>query len=107
MHYRRMWENWSDFSSRSTRPAFWYPWLMHLIIIVVLSLLTRVTAIGLIASIVGMIYSLLLIVPAIAISIRRLHDIGRSGWWLLLWFLPIIGWIMLIVFFLQPSQADR
>lgn len=105
MHYRKMWQNWSDFSSLSTRPEFWYPWVMHLIIIVILSILTRIPVIGLLASIAGVIYSLLLIVPAIAISIRRLHDIGKSGWWLLLWFIPIVGWIILIIFFAQPSQS--
>ena len=48
--------------------------------------------------------TLALLVPGLAVTIRRLHDIGKSGWWLLLWLVPIIGVIVLFVFSLMDSQ---
>ena len=44
-------------------------------------------------------------VPELAVSVRRLHDIGKSGWWLLLWFVPFIGPIVLLIFTLLDSEA--
>ena len=60
------------------------------------------TGIGL----VGGIYSLAVLIPGLAVGVRRLHDTGRSGWWLLLALIPIIGAIILIVYFAQDSQPE-
>lgn len=54
--------------------------------------------------IISMLYSLAVLIPGIAVSVRRLHDISRSGWWLLIGLVPIIGTIVLIVFMVQDSQ---
>ena len=51
-----------------------------------------------------LIYTLAFLLPSIAVAIRRLHDTGRTGWWLLLAFIPIIGAIVLIVFYCLDSQ---
>ena len=56
---------------------------------------------------VNLILSLATLLPSIAVSIRRLHDIGRSGWWFLLFLVPIIGWIVLIVFYCTKSQDEE
>lgn len=53
----------------------------------------------------GLIYSLGLLLPSIAVAARRLHDTDRSGWWQLLAFIPIIGWIVLLVFYCQDSEV--
>ncbi|WP_373490032.1 DUF805 domain-containing protein [Parasphingorhabdus sp.] len=45
-----------------------------------------------------------LLIPSLAVGVRRLHDVGRSGWWLLLFFVIIIGWILLIVFFVTDGD---
>ena len=55
---------------------------------------------------VGMIASLVLFLPSIALGVRRLHDIGRTGWWMLLVFIPLIGWLILIVFYCTKSKAE-
>ena len=52
----------------------------------------------------GSVYGLVVLLPTIAVSVRRLHDTGRSGWWLLIAFIPLIGVIVLIIFFVQDSQ---
>jgi uncharacterized membrane protein YhaH (DUF805 family) len=49
-------------------------------------------------------YSLAVLVPSIAVAVRRLHDTGRSGWWLLIAFVPLIGGLVLLVFYVQDSQ---
>jgi len=53
--------------------------------------------------ILGAIFSLGTLVPSIAAGVRRLHDIDRTGWWLLLWLVPLIGWIILIVWHATPG----
>lgn len=53
----------------------------------------------------GGIYSLAVLIPGIAVSVRRLHDTERSGWWLLIGLVPLIGAIVLLVFMVQDSKA--
>ncbi|MGL4789895.1 MAG: DUF805 domain-containing protein, partial [Anaerotignaceae bacterium] len=54
-------------------------------------------------SILGSIYTIAVLLPTLAVSVRRFHDIDKSGWWALLNYVPIIGWIALIVFFTKPG----
>lgn len=51
------------------------------------------------------IVTLVLFIPSLSVSVRRLHDIDRTGWWLLLGLIPILGWIVLIVFACQKGTA--
>lgn len=53
---------------------------------------------------VSMLYALAVFLPGLALAVRRLHDTGRSGWWMLLGFIPLIGWIVLLIFFVTDSQ---
>jgi uncharacterized membrane protein YhaH (DUF805 family) len=94
-----------DFKTRSTRPQYWWwtVWLLVLgIVSAVLDLMLGMGEIGPINSLL----SLATLLPSIAVGIRRLHDIGRSGWWTLLWFVPIVGWIVLIVFYCTKTQDE-
>lgn len=52
----------------------------------------------------GALYSLAVLVPSLAVAVRRLHDTGRSGWWVLIGLIPCVGFIVLIVFLAQDSQ---
>lgn len=69
-------------------------------------------ALGLIGGLFGIsgvlsgVYGLAVLIPGIAVSIRRLHDTNRSGWWLLISLVPVIGTIVLIIFMVQDSQPD-
>jgi len=47
------------------------------------------------------------LLPAIAVGTRRLHDTDRSGWWQLLWVIPVLGWIVLFVMFIQQGKPNR
>ncbi len=55
---------------------------------------------------ISMLLSLALLVPNLALASRRLHDIGKSGWWQLLMFIPIVGWIILIVWLATKTSSE-
>jgi uncharacterized membrane protein YhaH (DUF805 family) len=57
--------------------------------------------------VLGAIYSLVVIVPSIAVSVRRLHDTDRSGWWLLIALIPLIGAIILIIYYVQEGTPGE
>ena len=80
--------------------AIWWFELASFIIVTVLSILGRASALF---GVIGFIYGLAVLIPSIAVGIRRLHDTDRSGWWLLLLLLPFVGLIVLIVFMASPG----
>lgn len=104
-------EKYAQFDGRSTRSEYWYFVLAYLLMFivasVVLGFLTYATGgsgvMGWILIGVLVLGGLALIVPSIAISIRRLHDIGKSGWWYLLAFIPF-GSLILLIFMCLESQ---
>ncbi len=101
-YYLAFWKQYADFRGRGRRAAFWYAMLMNLIISAALFLLTPLVPMLLFVS-WG--YDLITVIPCVSLGVRRLHDIGRSGWWWLLVFVPLIGAIMLIYWFVQ--EGDR
>lgn len=94
-----------DFKTRSTRSQFWWWTLWSVIISIATSILDSTLGMGDTGPI-GLLASLALFLPSLAVAIRRLHDIGRTGWWYLIVFLPIIGWIVLIVFFCKKTREE-
>jgi uncharacterized membrane protein YhaH (DUF805 family) len=54
--------------------------------------------------VLGAIYSLAVLLPSIAVAIRRMHDINRSGWWVLISAIPIVGWIIFIIWAARESD---
>jgi len=81
------------FSGRASRAEFYF---LNLFVIIA-SLVGGVIGAAIGARLFGEIIGLGLLLPIIAASVRRLHDIDRSGWWMLLYFVPLIGWIVLLV----------
>lgn len=92
------------FTGRASRQEYWFFALFNFIITFVFSLIDMMLGldIGLVS-----IYSLAVLLPSIAVLVRRLHDTGRSGWWALLMLIPLIGLIVLIVFAVQDSQPGK
>ena len=88
------------FSGRSRRKEYWYFVLFNLIVSLVLSAIDAL--LGTFSSsnvgLLGGIYGLAVLIPSIAVSVRRLHDIDRTGWWVLIGLVPVIGTIVLLVF---------
>ncbi|MDX6263155.1 MAG: hypothetical protein QOH84_4843 [Kribbellaceae bacterium] len=97
------------FSGRARRKEFWMFTLISVIISIVLSIIDRIlgTSYGYNNSngVLQSIYGLLVLLPSIAVSIRRLHDTGRSGWWYLINLVPCVGWIVFLVFAIQEGNA--
>jgi uncharacterized membrane protein YhaH (DUF805 family) len=90
------------FSGRSRRSEYWFWTLFTLIASIVLSIIDNVVFGSHTFGILQAIFSLVTFVPALAVSIRRLHDVGKSGWWMLIWF-TIIGIIVLIYWYCKEG----
>ena len=107
--YLQVLKKYAVFSGRARRKEYWMFFLFNLIIGFVLGLIEGFTGIfsGTSQSILANLYALGVLIPSIAVGVRRLHDTARSGWWLLLAFVPIIGAIVLIVFFVQDSKPGE
>ena len=106
--YLKVVRNYVGFSGRARRKEYWMFALFNIIISIVLAMVDGMLGLkvggeqG--AGLLGLIYSLAILLPSIAVDVRRLHDTGRSGWWMLIAFVPFIGFIVLLVFFVLDSQ---
>jgi len=87
----------ADFKGRAGRPEFW--WFM-----LFCTLASVITAV--ISQRISGVISLLLLLPAIAATARRLHDIDKSGWWQLVSLVPLVGWLVVLYWYLQPTQPQ-
>ena len=90
----------ADFNGRATREEVWYYFLFNVVIS---------TGLGLIGGLIGFdwlssIYSLAVFVPTLALAVRRLHDIGKSGWWYCVVFIPLAGFIWLIILWAKEGM---
>lgn len=87
--------HYADFEGRARRTEYWMFLLVNVLIAIVVAIIGRAIHFEVLSTL----YSLAVLVPAIAVGVRRLHDTGRSGWWLLISLIPLIGTIWLIVLF--------
>lgn len=102
--YMDVLKKYAVFNGRARRKEYWMFFLFNLIILLVIGFVE-----GLFGSpgIIGVLYSLAILIPGIAVSVRRLHDTGRSGWWLLIGFIPLLGVIVLLVFMVLDSKPGE
>lgn len=101
--YKEMFTRFSDFKGRSTRSAYWYAILMNFIVSLALGILAGLVDV---LSILSTIYSVVLIIPGLSLTIRRLRDVGKNPWWILISFVPLVGAIILLVFLCKPSEVS-
>jgi uncharacterized membrane protein YhaH (DUF805 family) len=104
--YLEVLKKYAVFTGRARRKEYWFFVLFNVIIAIALTVIDMsaglyddVYEVGLL----GSLYSLAVLLPSIAVSVRRLHDIGRTGWWLLIAFIPLVGAIVLLVFAVLDS----
>ena len=110
----------ADFSGRARRREFW-SWVMF-VWVAMLALMILDSMLGLGGSATGyaeggsvgfnlkgglltLLFAAAALIPSLSVSVRRLHDVGKSGWTLLFWLIPLIGWFYLIYLYLQPGIA--
>lgn len=102
-YFMRALQKYVDFDGRDTRRQYWMFFLFWFVFGLLVALLGKMLD----AKFLSEIYSIVLLLPSLAIGARRLHDTGRSGWWQLIGLIPIIGPIVLIVFFVQDSHPEN
>jgi uncharacterized membrane protein YhaH (DUF805 family) len=88
--------NYVNFQGRASRSEFWY-WVLFAIILAIVAAIIDNAIIGL--PIIGVVVSLGLLLPGLSVSIRRLHDTDRTGWWILIGLVPIVGAILLLIWY--------
>ena len=93
--------HYTDFNGRANRPQYWYFVLCVFIISLVLGIIDSILF-G--RQILGLIFSLAILVPSIGLGVRRLHDLGRPGWWYFGVLIPIVGPIALLVLFCMKGE---
>lgn len=101
--YLKCWQQYADFSGRARRKEYWMFCLFNFL---------ASFAFGFIDGILGttlfsVIYTLLVFIPSLSVCVRRLHDVGKSGWMYLMILIPIVGAIWLLVLFCKDSQPGR
>ncbi len=97
-------KNYVGFSGRARRTEYWMFFLFHLIVVVVLSVLDRLIFQDELGYLTPA-YVLLTFIPSLAVTVRRLHDTGRSGWWYLISLVPLVGGIVLLVFTVSEGNT--
>lgn len=95
-------KRYADFQGRSRRKEYWMFYLFYILASAALLMLDMFGTGG-IGAVLYSLFALALIIPSLAVGVRRLHDTGRSGWWLLIALIPLIGAIVLLVFFVQDG----
>jgi uncharacterized membrane protein YhaH (DUF805 family) len=83
-----------EFKGRADRAEFWWFALFQFVVLAI---------IGMVSTTLYGIAALAFLLPGLAVGARRLHDIGKSGWWLLIGLIPFVGWIIMIYFLVQPT----
>ena len=95
----------ATFAGRATRPEYWY-WVLFTVIasLIFVVIELRVSVEG--GRTLSAIFDIATFIPSLAVAARRLHDTDRSGWWQLLLFIPVIGWILLLIWLSQRGTPD-
>ncbi|MCC4264199.1 DUF805 domain-containing protein [Oceanimonas baumannii] len=105
--YLSVLKKYAVFQGRARRKEYWFFILFNALISLLLTFFDGL--IGMYSEGVGLgmlsgVYTLLVLLPSLAVTVRRLHDIGRSGWWILIAFIPLIGALVLLVFMVFDSK---
>lgn len=108
--YLEVLKKYTVFNGRASRREYWMFFLFSFIFSVIAMVLDRV--LGLTIESIGygpiyLFYGLGVLIPSIAVGIRRLHDTGRSGWYMLVSFIPCVGGIILLVLFATPGDVGE
>ena len=94
-------KNYANFSGRARRAEYWHFALANFLAYIALVILSLVSdALGLLS----LLYWIGVLVPSIAVAIRRMHDVGKSGWWLLISLVPVVGLVLILVWVFSDSQ---
>lgn len=100
--FKKMWINGLNFKDRTSRSDYWNAWLMTVIVSFILGIITGFMG-DVVAYYAGLIFSIVLMVPTLAMDVRRLHDVNKSGWYLFMELIPMVGWIFILVVYCSKT----
>lgn len=95
---RTCFTQYATFEGRASRSEYWWFILFTFLVSAALNLVSET---------VSGVFSIAVLLPSLAVGARRLHDTDRSGWSLLLWLIPIVGWIILIIWMIQEAREPN
>jgi uncharacterized membrane protein YhaH (DUF805 family) len=97
-------DHYVNFDGRASRPAYWWWFLFAILVAIGANIIDAgLGTFGVVSGLAG----LALLLPGLSVAIRRLHDTDHSGWWILIGLIPIIGFIVLLVFYLREGDATE
>lgn len=99
-HYLEVLKKYAVFDGRSGRAEYWFFVLFNILVAIVLGVIDGVLGT---APMLGGLYSLAVLLPGLGVTIRRLHDTDKSGWWILIVLVPLIGGLILLFFMIQEG----
>jgi uncharacterized membrane protein YhaH (DUF805 family) len=97
-------DHYTKFDGRAARPAYWWWFLFSILVAIGANIIDAILGTW---GVVNGLAALALLLPGLSVSIRRLHDTDHSGWWILIGLIPIIGFIVLLVFYLRDSDPGE
>ena len=100
-------DKYATYSGRATRSEYWFSVLFGFLLAMLIVFFGMIVESPDLMIVLYSILSLILLIPSLAVCIRRLHDTGRSGWWYLLMLIPYIGAIALLIIFCLKSDEDN
>ena len=102
--YLGCWKKYAEFSGRARRKEFWMFVLFNFLVSIAVGIVDGILGTN---GALGGLYSLAVLIPSLAVAARRLHDTDRSGWWQLIALIPLIGFIVLLVFLCSDSKPGE
>lgn len=108
--YLQVLKKYADFTGRARRKEYWMFTLFNLIFLIVAAILDNIlgtTPEGSPYGLFYILYALAMLIPSLAVAVRRLHDVGKSGWMYLIFLIPIIGGIWLLVLFVTDGNKEE
>jgi uncharacterized membrane protein YhaH (DUF805 family) len=97
-------DHYADFSGRASRPAYWWWFLFGILVGLAANIIDAIIgSFGVISGLAG----LALLIPGLAVSVRRFHDIDKSGWWILIFIIPIVGFVLWLIWFTREGDAGE
>lgn len=104
-------KRYAQFSGRASKREFWGYMLFRMVAVVAIFFVAMIMfaineSLGSIFNLLCWLFGIALVIPDLSVSVRRLHDTGKSGWWYLISVIPLIGWIWLIILWCQASVNE-
>lgn len=106
--FLKAFKQYATFSGRAQRSEYWFFILFYLIFYIAANIVDGfIISSGIMFPFVSAIYSLVMLIPGLAVAVRRLHDTDRSGWWMLLSIIPLINIILIVFLVLDSTPGDN